>query len=459
MPEYLPEPFRIKMVEPLKIRTREERLEALKAAKYNLFSLKSEDVYIDMLTDSGTNAMSYSQWGAVIMADESYAGSQSYYNLLESCAKLFPYKYFQPVHQGRAGEKIIYNILLSEGQKSISNMHFDTTRGHVTLAGAVAVDCVVPEARDTESFYPFKGNMDTVRLEEMISTYGKEQVGVIIMTITNNSAGGQPVSMENLRETYAIAQKYEIPLVIDAARYAENALFIKDREEGYADKSITEIVQEMFSYSDAFAMSAKKDGIVSMGGILGVKEDEALFEKIKGLTVPFEGFVTYGGLSGRDLSALAVGLLEGVEENFLRYYIGQSRYLGDLLKEAGVPFQYPTGGHAIFLDAAKILPHIPYYEFPGQTLALALYIEGGIRGCDIGSYILDPDPVTGEQLKAEMEFTRLCLPRRTYTQAHLDYVARTIIKVYENKEVYKGYRVVKGPKVLRHFTAELEPLA
>lgn len=459
MPEYLPEPFRIKMVEPLKISSREERIEALKEAKYNLFSLKSDFVYIDMLTDSGTNAMSDAQWGALMMADESYAGSSSYYNLLESCEKLFPYKYFQPVHQGRAGEKIIYNILLSEGKKSISNMHFDTTRGHVALAGAEAVDCVVPEAQDTENYYTFKGNMDIASLEEKINNYGKEQVGVIIMTITNNSAGGQPVSMENLRQTYAIAQKYEIPLVIDAARFAENAFFIKEREEGYADKSILEIVREMFSYSDAFAMSAKKDAIVSMGGLLGVREDEVLFEKIKGLTVPMEGFVTYGGLSGRDLSALAVGLQEGIDENFLRYYIGQSKYLGEILKEAGVPFQYPTGGHAVFLDAAKILPHIPYYEFPGQSLALALYIEGGIRGCDIGSYILDPDPVTGEQLKAEMEFTRLCIPRRTYTQAHLDYVAKTIIKVYENKEKYKGYKVVKGPKVLRHFTAELEPLA
>ncbi len=458
MSTYLPEPFRIKMVEPLKMTTREERLQYIKEAKYNLFGLKSDGVYIDMLTDSGTNAMSDAQWSRMMLADESYAGARSYHRLIEVCSDIFAYDYFQPVHQGRAAEKIVYPLLLKKGQVSISNMHFDTTRGHVGLAGARPVDCVVAEARDTENFYPFKGNMDTVRLEALIEEYGVAQVGVIVMTITNNSAGGQPVSMANLKEVYAIAQKHKIPLVIDAARFAENAFFIKEREEGYGDKSIKEIVREMFSYGDAFTMSAKKDAIINMGGLIGIKNSAEFYEQVKGLTVPYEGFVSYGGLSGRDLEAMAQGLLEGIDEDFLAYYLGQSRYLGELLQKAGVPFQYPTGGHAIFLDAARILPHIPYYEFPGQSLAVALYTEGGVRGCDIGSYMLDPDPETGEQPQSEMEFTRLCIPRRVYTKSHLEYVAKVIVEVYKKSEEFGGYRIVKAPKVLRHFTAELEPV-
>lgn len=458
MPKYIPEPFRIKMVEAIKMTTREERLDYIKEAKYNLFGLRSDGVYIDMITDSGTNAMSDQQWSRLMQADEAYAGARSYYRLMEVCDDLFGYEYFQPVHQGRAAEKVLYPLLLKEGQVSISNMHFDTTRGHVTLCGATAIDSVVKEARDTEHFAPFKGDMDTEKLEELIAEYGVDKVGVIIMTITNNSAGGQPVSMKNLKDVYAIAQKHDIPLVIDAARFAENAYFIKHREEGYADKSIKEIVREMFSYGDAFTMSAKKDAIVNMGGLVGIKDSEDLFEGVKSLTVPYEGFVSYGGLSGRDIEALAQGLVEGIDEDFLHYYVNQARYLGDRLREAGIPFQYPTGGHAIFLDAARILPHIPYYEFPAQSLALALYIEGGIRGCDIGSYMLDPDPETGEQPQSEMEFTRLCIPRRVYTQSHLDYVFDVIKEVYEKAEQFKGYRVVKGPKVLRHFTAELEPV-
>lgn len=456
--KYIPEPFRIKMVEYVKMLSREEREAAIKAANYNLFSLKSDDVYIDMLTDSGTGSMSDRQWAAMMRGDESYAGARSYFELMDSCKDIFNYKYFQPVHQGRAAEKVLFPCLLKEGQVAISNMFFDTTRGHVGLLGVKPLDCVVPEARDTENYAPFKGNMDVPRLEKMIQEYGAENVGMIVMTVTNNSAGGQPVSMQNIRETAEICKKYKLPYVIDAARYAENALFIKDREDGYHDKSIREIVLEMFSYADAFAMSAKKDGIVNMGGLIGIREDEDLYTQVKSFCVPYEGFVTYGGLNGRDLSALAVGLQEGIDEHFLRYYTGQVAYLGDKLREAGIPFQYPTGGHAIFVDAKRILPHIPYYEFPAQALAIQLYIEAGIRGCDIGSYMLDPDPVTGEQPESEMEFTRLCIPRRVYTQAHLDYIADALIAIREKAPSIRGYRITWQPKVLRHFTAKLEPL-
>jgi tryptophanase len=337
-------------------------------------------------------------------------------------------------------------------------MHFDTTRGHVVLCGAIPQDLVVPEAKDTENYAPFKGNMDIERLDAFIKEKGKENIGFIIITITNNTAGGQPVSMKNIRETSSIARKYSIPLVIDAARFAENAYFIKTREDGYADKSIIEITREAFSYADAFTMSAKKDAIVNIGGLIGIRKDEDLFEKVKGFTVPLEGFVTYGGLAGRDLEAIAIGLYEGINLDFLHYRVGQVKYLGDLLMENKVAIQYPTGGHAIFIDAKRTLPHIPYYEFPGQALALELYLEAGIRCCDIGSYLLDPDPKTGKQLQAEMEFTRLCVPRRVLTQAHLDIVAEAIVNVRNRAGSVKGYKIVWQPKVLRHFTAKLEPL-
>ena len=459
MASYIPEPFKIKMVEPLRVTTRQERAQYLREADYNLFSLRSDRVYIDMLTDSGTGAMSDSQWAAVMKGDESYAGCRGYYALMDAVRDIFGYRYAQPVHQGRAAEKVLLPNLLRPGQVSLSNMHFDTTRGHVGLAGATPVDLVVREATDTEHFAPFKGNMDVARLEDYIQKNGPETVGLILMTITNNSAGGQPVSMRNIRETAAVAKRFGIPFVIDAARFAENAFFVKTREEGYGDKSIIEITREAFSYADAFTMSAKKDAIVNMGGLIGIKEDEALFEKVKGLTVPFEGFVTYGGLAGRDLEAMAVGLYEGTDADFLRYRIGQVQYLGELLREKQVPFQYPVGGHAIFLDARRILPHIPYHQFPAQALALELYLEAGIRGCDCGSYMLDPNPETGEQPQAEMEFTRLCVPRRVLTQAHLDLVAEAIVHAMENAGQVPGYRITWQPKVLRHFTAKLEPIA
>ena len=458
MAKYIPEPFKIKMVEPLKMTTREERIEKLKQANYNVFALKSDDIYIDLLTDSGTGAMSDAQWAAMMTGDESYAGARGYRRVMEAVNDIFNYKYAQPVHQGRAAEKVLFPHFLQKGQICIANMHFDTTRGHVGLLGADAVDIIVAEARNTKDYSPCKGNMDIEKTEEFIKKTGVEKIGLMIMTITNNSAGGQPVSMANMREAGKLAKKYGIPLIIDAARYAENAYFIKQREKGYEDKSIIDITREMFSYADAFTMSAKKDAIVNMGGLIGIKDDAELYEKVKGLTIPFEGFVTYGGLAGRDLDALAVGLYEGLNVDFLRYRIGQTEYLGDLLKEAGVPFQYPVGGHAVFVDAKAMLPHIPYYEFPAQALTCELYIEAGIRACDIGSYMMGNDIHTGEQIQSEMEFTRLAIPRRVYTQAHLDIVAEALINVMKRAESVNGYKIIWEPPVLRHFTAKLKPI-
>lgn len=458
MAKYIAEPFKIKMVEPIRMTTREERIRKLREADYNLFALRSDDIYIDFMTDSGTGAMSDSQWAGMMMGDESYAGARGYHKVQEAVRDLFGYKYAQPVHQGRAAEQVLFPNLLKKGQISISNMHFDTTRGHVGLLNARPVDMVVPEAKNTTDFSPFKGNMDVERMEAKIKELGPGNVGVIIMTVTNNSAGGQPVSMENIRQTSMVARKYGIRIIIDAARFAENAYFIKTREEGYRDKSIKDIVREMFGYADAFTMSAKKDAIVNMGGLIGIRDDEELYTGVKGLTIPYEGFVTYGGLAGRDLEALAIGLYEGTGMDHLRYRIGQVEYLGDLLREAGVPFQYPVGGHAVFLDARAILPHIPYYQFPGHALACELYIEAGIRSCDIGSYMMGVDPETGEQIESEMEFTRLAIPRRVYTQAHFDVAAEALINIMKKADRICGYEITWQPPVLRHFTSRLKPV-
>lgn len=458
MTKYYAEPFKIKMVEPIKILTREERIEKIKEANYNVFALDSDDVYIDLLTDSGTGAMSADQWAGIMVGDEAYSGSRSFKNLMASAKDVFGYKYFQPVHQGRAAEKVVMPIFLHEGKVAISNMHFDTTRAHVELAGARAIDCVIPEALDTVNFHPFKGNMDNVRLKKLIEENGPENVGMVIITVTNNSAGGQPVSMENIRETSEIAKSYGIPVCIDAARYAENAYFIKMREEGYKDKPIKEIAQEMFSYADVFTMSAKKDAIINMGGLIGVKDDPDLYEMVKARTIPYEGFISYGGLSGRDIEAMAIGLQEGTSVDFLRYRIGQMEYLAGKLDEEGIPYQSPVGGHAVFLDAKQLLPHIPYHEFPGQALAIELYIEAGIRSCDIGSYMMGNDPDTGEQIESQFEFTRLAVPRRVYTQSHLDVIVEALKEIKARKDQIKGYEITWEPKVLRHFTAKLKPL-
>lgn len=458
--KYIAEPFRIKMVEPIKVLTREERERKIAEAKYNVFGLKGEDCYIDLLTDSGTNAMSMDQWAGIMRGDEAYAGASSYFKLIDAGKDIFQYGYIQPVHQGRAAEKVLFPTLLTKGKYAISNMFFDTTRAHVELAGARAMDCVVEIAKDPKKRVPFKGNMDVAKLEELIKELKPENVGLVVMTITNNSAGGQPVSMKNMRETSAICQKYGIPFDIDAARYAENAYFIKRDEPEYKDVSIKDIIREMFGYADMFSMSAKKDTIVNMGGMIGVKDaDSPLILKIKANCISYEGFYTYGGLSGRDLEALAIGLYEGIDENYLRYRIGQMEYLASRLDEAGIVYQTPVGGHGVFLDAKAMYPHIPYYEYPGQTLALELYKEAGIRACDIGSYMLGNDPDTGEQLHAEFEFTRLAIPRRVYTQAHLDVVAEALIAIKARAhEIKHGYRITWEPPILRHFQAHLEPI-
>lgn len=456
--KYVAEPFKIKMVEPIKMTTKEEREVKIANANYNLFSLKADDVYIDLLTDSGTGAMSSKQWAAVMLGDESYSGASSYFKLVDAAKDIFGYKYIQPVHQGRAAEKVLIPLFAETGKYAISNMHFDTTRAHVELTGAKAIDCVVPEALDTVKYAPFKGNMDVARMENLINEFGPENVGVIIMTVTNNTAGGQPVSMKNMRETYKVAKKYNIPVLIDAARYAENAYFIKTREVGYEDKTIKEIVREMFSYGDMMTMSSKKDAIVNMGGLIGIKDDDELYDNIKARTISFEGFVSYGGLAGRDLEALAVGLYEGIDYDYLRYRIGQMEYIANRLDEAEIAYQSPVGGHAIFIDAKKLLPHIPYYQFPAQALAIELYKEAGIRSCDIGSYMLDNDPVTGEQRQSELELTRLAVPRRVYTQAHLDVIVDALISIKERASEINGYEITWQPKVLRHFTSKLKPV-
>lgn len=456
-PIYIPEPFRIKSVEPLRILTREEREQKIAEANYNVFSLAARDVCIDLLTDSGTGAMSTAQWAGVMMGDESYAGADCYYKVQQAAKKIFGLPYVQLVHQGRAAEKVLLPILLEGKKYAIANMHFDTTRAHVELAGARAIDCVVPEALDTTAYFDFKGNMDCEKLEAYIHKLGAENIGVIIMTITNNSAGGQPVSVENIRRTREIAHRYGIKFMIDAARFAENSYFVKQREPEFKDSSIAEIVRATFEDADCFAMSSKKDAIVNMGGLIGCR-DKNIFELVKQRTISFEGFITYGGMSGRDIEALAQGLVEGIDENYLKYRIGQMEYLAARLEEGGIPFQSPVGGHAVFVDAKKLLPHIPYYEFPAQALAVELYREAGIRACDIGSFMLGNDPETGKQLEADFEFTRLAIPRRVYTQSHLDVIADALINIKERANEIKGYKIVEEPPILRHFTAKLRPL-
>lgn len=458
--KYVAEPFRIKSVEPLKILTPEERLIKIKEANYNVFYLSGEDCYIDLLTDSGTNAMSMDQWSGIMKGDESYAGATSYYKLLDAAKDIFKYGYIQPVHQGRAAEKVLFPLFLKKGMFAISNMFFDTTRAHVELTGARALDCVVAEAKDPKKRVPFKGNMDVAKLDQLISEKGPANVGLVVMTITNNSAGGQPVSMPNMMETAKVCKKYNIPLCIDGARYAENAYFIKRDDPKYKTISIKNIVEEMFSYADYFTMSAKKDGIVNMGGLIGVKDEkDPVILSIKANCISYEGFFTYGGLSGRDMEALAIGLYEGIQEDYLRYRIGQMEYLAAKLDDAGISYQSPVGGHGVFLDAKAMFPDIPYNEFPGQVLAIELYKEAGIRACDIGSYMMGNDPDTGEQLQAEFEFTRLAIPRRVYTQAHLDVIAEALIAIKERSHTIKrGYKILWEPPILRHFQAHLQPI-
>ena len=457
--KYVAPPYRIKMVEPIRVTTKEERIELLKEAGYNPFSLRSEDVYIDLLTDSGTGAMSHFQWAALMMGDEAYAGSRSFYKLEKVAKEITNYKYIIPAHQGRGAEQVVLPQLVDrEGLYFISNMHFDTTRAHVELAGARALDCVIDECFDTENYHPFKGNFDLKGLVKIIEEKGKENIAGIIMTITNNSAGGQPVSMENMREVKKIASKYDITLLIDGARYAENAYFVKQREVGYEDKSIREIALEVFDLADIFLMSAKKDGISNIGGLICIKDDTDLYNKCRTYIVPMEGFPTYGGLTGRDMEALAVGLNEALELDYLEHRLDQVRFLGDKLRDAGVPIQYPTGGHAVFVDCKKFAPHIPYYELPAQSVGNALYLEAGVRPVEIGSFLLGRDPDTHLNLESPLELMRLTIPRRTYTYAHLEVVADAVIEVYKNRENLVGLEFEYEPPVLRHFTARLRPI-
>lgn len=453
------EPYKIKMVEPIKLISREERERKIEEVGYNQFALKGEDVYIDLLTDSGTGAMSDNQWAGMMLGDESYAGSRNFYNLESTVHDIIGYKYFVPTHQGRGAENVLFPLIIKEkGQYVLGNMHFDTTKAHIELKGGRAINLVIDDAFDTEKEHPFKGNFDLEKLEGFIQEKGAENCAFILVTVTCNSAGGQPVSMENIKEVKKLADKYGIRMFFDAARYAENAYFIKKREAGYENKTITEIIREMFSYGEGLTMSAKKDGLVNMGGMIAIKDDEALYTMVRSMVVPIEGFPTYGGLSGRDMEALARGIREVVEEDYLESRIGQIEYLGQRLIDAGIPIQRPVGGHAVFVDCKKFCPQIPYYQFPAQAVCVELYKEAGVRAVEIGSFLLGRDPETGEHLESPMELLRLTIPRRVYTDRHMDVVADALIEIWKRRETLKGFEFTYEPQVLRHFTAKLKPV-
>jgi tryptophanase len=450
------EPFRIHSVEPVRMRTIEERDAALREAGYNLFNIHADDVLIDLLTDSGTGAMSRDQWAAVQHGDESYAGSPSWYAFLESVQALFPFRHVIPTHQGRAAEKILFSTIGGAGKVVPNNTHFDTTRANVEFSGAEAVDLVVPEGRDPSSSHPFKGNMDVEALERLLAQRAGD-IPVVFVTITNNSGGGQPVSLENLRAVRATCDRHGVPLFLDACRFAENAWFIKLREPGQADRSIPDIVRDMASLADGMTMSAKKDGLANIGGWLAMNDDR-LAERCRNMLILTEGYITYGGMAGRDLEAIAQGLREVVDEDYLRYRIRSTAYLGEALDKAGVPLVKPYGGHAVYLDARALLPHVPPLQYPGQALAVALYREGGIRACEIGTVMFGQHP-DGTETPAPMDLVRLAIPRRTYTQSHIDYVIEVVSWVAERAASLAGFRIVNAPPALRHFTARFEPLA
>ena len=451
------ESWKIKMVEPIRKSTREEREEWLKNAHYNVFQLKADQVYIDLLTDSGTGAMSDRQWSALMMGDESYAGARSFYELKDTITRITGFEYVIPTHQGRAAENVLFSHLVKEGDIIPGNSHFDTTKGHIESRKAVALDCTIDAAKDTQLEVPFKGNVDPEKLEKALAEHA-DKIPFIIVTITNNTAGGQPVSMANLKAVRAIADKYGKRVVFDSARFAENAYFIKTREPGYEDKTIKEISLEMFALADAMTMSAKKDGLVNMGGFIATRWED-IYEGAKKFVIPFEGYLTYGGMTGRDMAALAVGLDENTEFDNLHSRIHQVQYLAKKLDEYGIPYQRPAGGHAIFIDALKVLDQIPKEEFPAQTLTIELYREAGIRGCEIGYILADRDPITRENRFGGNDFVRLAIPRRVYTDNHMNVIAAALKNVYDRRhEIKHGVKIVWEAELMRHFTVKLEPL-
>jgi tryptophanase len=451
------ESWKIKMIEPIRKSTHEEREKWLIEAKYNVFQLKAEQVYIDLITDSGTGAMSDRQWAGMMLGDESYAGATSFYNMKDMITRITGFPYVLPTHQGRAAENVLFSCLVKEGDVVPGNSHFDTTKGHIESRKAIALDCTIDEAKNTQLEIPFKGNVDIKKLEEAFVKYG-DRIPFIILTITNNTSGGQPVSMENLKQARAIANRYNKPVLFDSARFAENAYFIKTREKGYENKTIKEICLEMFSYADGMTMSAKKDAVVNMGGFFATNLKEWYdAAKVKGIV--YEGFLTYGGMNGRDMNALAIGLDENTEFDNLESRIKQVEYLGKKLDEYGIPYQRPAGGHAIFVDATKVLTHVPKEQFPAQTLTVELFREAGIRGCEIGYLLADRDPVTRENRYNGLDLLRLAIPRRVYTDNHMNVVAVALKNIYDRREsITKGLKITWEADLLRHFTVELEPV-
>lgn len=451
------EPFKIKVIEPIRITTEEERIQYLKDAYYNLFGLKSEQVLIDFLTDSGTSAMSDNQWAGLMLGDESYAGSKSWTRMRESIHSLTGYPHIFPTHQGRAAERIVYGKLGGKGKVFISNTHFDTTRANIEVTGAEAIDIPIPEAKETNVLHPFKGNMDIEKLEELVAKYGKENIGAVILTVTNNSSGGQPVSMDNAIQISKICRKNGLLFILDCCRIAENSYFIKHREDGFENTTYFEIAQKMFSLADGCIMSAKKDAIVNMGGFFALRDKE-FADKCRETLIITEGYITYGGLSGRDMETIATGLQEVFDPDYLHYRISSTAYLGKKLHEMGVPVMLPIGGHAVYVDAKKLYSHIPPESYPGQALACELYIKGGIRSCEIGSVMSGHEDANGRFITAPMELVRLAIPRRVYTQSHIEYVIEVFEKILEEKEQITGLEIIESPRFLRHFTAKFAKL-
>ncbi len=457
--EFPAEPFKIKVVEPLQMSSKEERSRLIREMGYNVFNLPSESILVDLLTDSGTSAMSDSQWAGLSMGDESYAGSRNYYHFEKVVREIFGFQHIIPTHQGRMAENLLFSVVLRPGHLIPNNTHFDTTRANIEHKGGQAIDLIIDEGLDPNCLHPFKGNMDLGKLEDLILQRGAQRIPLVMMTITNNSAGGQPVSMENIRGTRELCDRFGIPLLFDACRFAENCFLIKERENGYSDKSVKEIASELFSHGQGCTMSAKKDGLVNIGGFLALNAD-TWTQEVTNLLILIEGFPTYGGLAGRDLEAMSIGLQEVLNENYLRFRINQVRYLGEELIKEGIPIVKPVGGHAVYLNAKEFLPHIPQEQFPGQALTVALYSEAGIRAVEIGSLMFaHTDAETGQTCYPELELVRLAVPRRVYTSMHMKYVAESIVEIYHKRDSIKGLRIVQEPPFLRHFTARLEEIS